>query len=331
MESNNKLLIIKPKYGLCNQITSIVKGIILAHISKRDIYIDKFQIDCNNSENRIELSEIFNLKKLYQIIKFFKLNVSIIHKLILENRTIVNNINIHEYNNCSDGNLKEHNYKINFISYLENNEKEDILDIGDTISSIIPDSYNEIYENFKINMPFHNNYIQSSIKIKECFQLQNYICIHLRLEDDCFKFMNTLISNNKGQEPKQEEEEVENTYKRIYEEELENIKKYNVKIYVCTSLSIYPNKLNEYYQNLKKKYNLIDKNDLINSFIFDNKNNCRELYGIIDFIIAKDSNYFIGCDWSSFSILLYNTHKFYNKSPKLLNLWKSCKKYNEKI
>ena len=325
MKSTNKLLIIKPKYGLCNQITSIVKGIILAHISKRDIYIDKFQIDYNNSENRIELSEIFNLKKLYQIIKFLKLNVTIIHKLILDNRNIVNNININEYNNCTDGNIKEHNYKINFISYLENNEKEDILDIGDTISSIIPESYTQIYENFKINIPFHITYIQSSIKVKECFQLQNYICIHLRLEDDCFKFMNALIYNNI------EQEEIVNTYKRIYEDELENIKKYNVKIYVCTSLCIYPNSLNEYYQNLKKKYNLIDKNDLINSFIFDNKNNSRELYGIIDFIIAKDSNYFIGCDWSSFSILLYNTHKFYNKSPKLLNLWKSCKINNEKI
>ena len=55
-----------------------------------------------------------------------------------------------------------------------------------------------------------------------------------------------------------------------------------------------------------KKYNLMDKNDLLLSIDLENNNyKCRELYGIIDYLIAKDSSYFVGCDWSSFSILLY--------------------------
>ena len=71
--------------------------------------------------------------------------------------------------------------------------------------------------------------------------------------------------------------------------------------------------------------NQIDKNDIIRELNFDlGGKKCRELYGIVDFIIARDSNYFIGCDWSSFSLLIYNNHIFRNKKTKLLNLWKNC-------
>jgi hypothetical protein len=45
--SNKKFLIIRPKYGLCNQLLSISKGIIFGIISNRDVIYSNFQLDSN--------------------------------------------------------------------------------------------------------------------------------------------------------------------------------------------------------------------------------------------------------------------------------------------
>jgi hypothetical protein len=79
---------------------------------------------------------------------------------------------------------------------------------------------------------------------------------------------------------------------------------------------------NEFYKNLKTKYNIIDKNDIIKV----NENECREIYGIIDFIIAQDSLYFCGSDWSSFSIFIYFNHKKSKKDARLINIWETLDK-----
>ena len=92
-------------------------------------------------------------------------------------------------------------------------------------------------------------------------------------------------------------------------------------------IKYYENKNNLFYDIIKKKYNLIDKYDLLNEIYFediDPQLNQREIYGILDYIIAQDSLYFVGCDWSSFSISLKNNHKSLNKSYNLLNIWKIC-------
>lgn len=64
-----------------------------------------------------------------------------------------------------------------------------------------------------------------------------------------------------------------------------------------------------------KKYSLVDKNHLINK---DDVNKYRELYAIIDFIIAKDAEYFIGNDPSSFSHFINNYFKHKNKPSKMI-------------
>ena len=52
---------------------------------------------------------------------------------------------------------------------------------------------------------------------------------------------------------------------------------------------------------------------------------CREIYAIVDFIIAKESSYFIGIDWSSFSLQIYNSHLEKDKSAELINIWTEIK------
>lgn len=315
----NKILIIRPIHGLCNQINSLVKGILLAYYTNRNLYIDKFQIDCNHIEKRNSIDQIYDLEKLQTIIDFLKLDVKILEETNIKDNSIIKKLNIQHENDYNN---------IIIENYMKNNENELILDIENLslFFDIKKHNLEEIYEQLRINLPFHNKYVELAEKIKETFHLQNYVCIHLRLEDDCIDYMKKCIDD-----PAITKNDIINIYKNIYEKELDELRKYKVKIYICTSLGIYPNQLNSYYKKLKNKYNLIDKNDLINSFSLNAKIKCRELYGIIDFLIAKDANYFIGCEWSSFSILISKASHFYNKNFKLLDLWQACKSKKKNI
>ena len=53
MHNNKKNLIIRPRCGLTNQLTCIAKGIIYAHITNRDLFIDNFQIKGNEKKSII--------------------------------------------------------------------------------------------------------------------------------------------------------------------------------------------------------------------------------------------------------------------------------------
>lgn len=319
MSLSNKILIIRPIHGLCNQINSLVKGILLAHNTNRNLYIDHFQIDCNHLERRNNINQIYDINKLQNIIDYLKLRVKIIEDFHIKDNYIIKKLFVQHDNDYS---------KINIENYMKENENEVILDIENLslFYNIHKYDLEEVFDKLIINIPFHNKFIELSKKIRETFNLKNYVCIHLRLEDDCFDYMKGCL-NNKNITI----EQIIQIYQNVYEKELEELKQYNVKIYICTSLGIYSNQLNSYYVQLKNKYNLIDKNDLINSFSIDAKVKCRELYGIIDFIIAKNAHYFIGCEWSSFSILINKINHFYNKRSKLLDLWQICKEKTKGI
>jgi len=90
----------------------------------------------------------------------------------------------------------------------------------------------------------------------------------------------------------------------------------NYNIYASTSLGLNDNINNDFYEEIKKKYNLIDKSDLIKDF---KDNNYREILAIIDIIIAKDSELFIGTDWSSFSCNIHHTHIINDKKSILID------------
>lgn len=313
MSLSNKILIIRPIHGLCNQINSLVKGILLAHQTNRNLYIDQFQIDCNHIEKRDNIDKIYDLQKLQNIIDFLKLHVKILKTLHIKDNSTIKKLNIQHEDDYSN---------IHIEKYMKENENELIIDIENLslFYDIKNHDFKKKYDQLRINIPFNNKYIELAEKIMETFHLKNYVCIHLRLEDDCIIYMKKCLND-----PNITKDQIIEIYQRVYEKELEELKQYNVKIYICTSLGIYSNQLNSYYKQLKNKYNLIDKNDLINSFSINTKIKCRELYGIIDFLIAKNANYFVGCEWSSFSLLISKISHFYNKRFKLLNLWQKCK------
>jgi hypothetical protein len=312
---NKNILIINLTSGLCNQLNTIAKSIILAEIFDRNIYFKSFQIHYNSNDNKLDFNEIINIDKLQENINKLKLNVKI-HKSLNINPTEIIKLN---------SNNQKYEYIKDYISLITLQKNVKYLNIECPISALIPEKYKEILDNIVLDIHFTDKFIHFASRIKETFNLNNYICVHLRMEDDCLNYMSSLLKNLSLKE-------IENIYKDIYTKEFEKLSKYNVKIYICTSLGIYENNNNQFYKELKKKYNLIDKNDLLLSIDLENNNyKCRELYGIIDYLVAKDSTYFVGCDWSSFSILLYNSHMFHIKNTTLLNLWNSCLDKNNKI
>jgi hypothetical protein len=307
-----KYLIIRPKYGLCNQLLSISKGIIIGEIIKRDIIFIGFQIDYRNESNICNFKDIIDIEHLKTIIKEMNLNVNIDSKEDLEC------FKIKTLFNEKTSVIKD------FIPLLENdeNKNEIYLDVDNPISCNIPLDYEKKLKYININIKFTNKYIELAHNIKNSLKLENYTCIHLRLEDDSIYFMNEHNKNFNFSV-------INEIYKSKYLDELnylKSLKNLNTKIYVCTSLLINDNKNNDFYKDIKKKYNLLDKNDFINDNDFGK---CREIYGIIDYIIAQDSIYFIGSDWSSFSIFLSEYHNYNKKANRLIDIYKTIMSMND--
>jgi hypothetical protein len=301
---NKKYLIIQPKNGLCNQLYSISRGVVLGLISKRDVIFKSFQLDYKNIENTCPFDAIINIDHIQNKLNEKNININIISNFKINGTKIITDLDI-----------EIHNIK-NLIQYLldDNNINEKYLDIECPISCEIPYEYRTLLKYIDLNIKFTDKYINIAKNIKSLLKIDYYCCIHLRLENDAISFMKEL-------NPLLTDEYINNFYKAKYIEHLNILKEYNINIYICSSLGISNNINNDFYKEIKKKYNLIDKNDIITV----TENNCREIYGIIDFIIAQDSLYFVGCDWSSFSYYIYSSHKDNKKNCHLLDLWETLK------
>jgi len=299
----NKYLVVTPKYGLCNQLMSISKGIILGIITNRNIIFKNFQLDYRNDENRCNFDEIIDIEYLKNILIKNNIDINIDSA----------NIDCKKVITYTDTNIS---YIRDFIPILmyESNINEIYLDIENPISYILPNEYIELYNNINVNIKFHDKYIEIANTIKNNLNLINYSVIHLRLEDDSINFLNNNTNSKSF-------DEINNIYIQKYIDEIERIKNNNINnsIYICTSLITDNNINNNIYNELKKKYNLTDKNDCIK--LIDNNEKCREIYAIIDFIIAKDGIYFVGSDWSSYSIYIYSYYKYSNKACLLIDIW----------
>jgi hypothetical protein len=304
--SIKKYLVVRPKYGLCNQLYSISKGIIYGIISNRDIIFSGFQIDYRDEDNLWEFSDIININDLQDKLKKLNLKINISSDL---------NIKCKKINTLVDEKISNIKDFVKILFY-EENINEDFLDIDNPISSSIPEKYNVLYKFLNINIKFVDKYINMAHEIKNNLNLKDYVSIHLRLEDDAINFMIDHNNNTNF-------ENFNNICKNKYLEELEKIReKNNNPIYICTSLIVNNNINNDFYKEIKEKYNCVDKN----MFITNSDYKCRELYGILDYIIAKDSQYFIGCDWSSFSYYIVQNHLLTKKEFKLIDIYETVKK-----
>ena len=303
---NDKIFILEPRSGLCNQLNCIVIGLILGIIFDRDIYFHGFQIDYMNQNNLYDFEKIINIDHINIILNKYDIKIKIIKNLHCD----INQIPVLRSNEQIKD-IKDIFSHIKSFDNLDNN----IINLKNPISTFIPDEFKDFFNYMKSNLKFDNKFIEISNSIKEKYELKDYCCIHLRMEDDALDFSSKKFNKSF--------ELMNDIHKQIYINELESLKNIDVKKYICTSLVINENKNNLFYKVIKKQYDLIDKNNIINDYdLFQNElSNKRELYGIIDYIIAKDSKYFIGCDWSSFSSSIINNHTINNKDYNILNIW----------
>jgi hypothetical protein len=164
---------------------------------------------------------------------------------------------------------------------------------------------------------------------------ENYYAVHLRLEDDWIKYITTFKKENDryGQTFEEASTDMFNRYVKCLEEILSEMKEQdNIKIYIATSLEKYPNKNNNFIDDLCKKFKgvcmrpsvipwqtvfptTIDEIDngihhlqfggYENNNLNDSDKNCRDLEAIIDFEMCKGASGFVGLIKSNFSFAIH--------------------------
>jgi hypothetical protein len=284
------IFIVEPKLGLCNQLQTIVKGILLSIKYQRDLFIHNFQINLN-TKTFANINEILDIDEINKFLKHYNYNIKILKEL---DCSILNKIedfklpNI-DYNKISD--LRTINTDIE--NYLQN----EYIYLGNIVSICLQNSLNLKYYDFKnkyyqilSNLKFNKEFYQLKDKIKNDLKLTNFTVIHLRIEDDALKHFSHFhkIPIN----------EYNNKLKSFYELHINNNK--NTNIYISSGILNFDNKINcQYYLDLKGKYNnIFDKSNIqIDKYYLNN----RELIAIVDLLICFDSSKFIGCGISSFS------------------------------
>jgi hypothetical protein len=305
---SRSIFIVKLYGGLCNQLQSITKSILLGQKYNRDIYIDKFHTNVYNN-SKCAITEVLNLTELNCMLTKLNIDINvltILHKNIACNIKPLYGV---EYDKISTLN------NLNDSLELPENQITPYLDIGNPISLCIYKSfglqfldYSNRYHTIICNMPFHTKFYDLANSIKADLNLTDYICIHLRIEDDAIDYYSSVCNIEKDVLIK--------TLLEFYKNQIH--KNYDSRIYICTGLLYFNNLHNPFYNLLKTtNSNIVDKQHFkIDKYYTQN----RELLAIIDYIIAQDAKKFIGWGFSSFSILLYVLHKNKNNPCEVLHI-----------
>jgi len=296
-----KKFIISFKNGLCNQLILLAKAIIIGHIFNRDLIFNGFQVDYQGSDYW-PLDSVVNINKLQQFLINNKIYVTLFTNFIYDKN-----------NNRNGKNSKNRkNYKILekdnpfLIDEINKNLDYQFLDCQTIFPAHIPDIYYKLFEHILINIDFVDFFHEKVAKIKNVLCLKNYNCVHLRMEDDIIHFMK--------QDFNYDNDFTNKYYKGLYNEELE--KMVGQKVFICTGLGLSENMNNNYYEEIKNKYNLVDKHQYMDNFY-----KYRELHAIIDLIIAKESDYFVGGNISTFSYVVILHFNSKNKNFKQLKTY----------
>jgi len=288
----DKKFIIFPGGGLCNQLWTISKSILLGHKYNRSIYFNNFEQNVCDKSSWCNINEVLDIEYINKFLINNNINTKIISKL--------------------EGEIKKINLKDKEIIYRETLDKEieeNInvvnLNLGNPVNlcisksfNLVPNDKNNLYYLICKNLKFQNKFYILKDKIKKELNLIDYVCIHLRIEDDAINYFSRTLNLDKN---KYNTELLE-----FYENE---IKKHSgKKIYIASGILKFHNTINyNYYVNLmQKNKNLCDKKDIVLPNKILNK---RELIAIIDFLICMDSDFFIGSAVSSFSVIINYYHK----------------------
>jgi hypothetical protein len=280
------LFIIQPRLGLCNQIKTIVNAILLGYKYSRDIYIDNFQANCNDENSYCDINTILDLDKMNIILSENNINIKILKTIdddIKEKIELLENIDYSSIQNI-----------LYITDIIEKNSHKQYLNIGNPVSVCVQTTFGsgvgDLYWNLSRNIKFHENFYNLKNKIIDELNLQNYISMHMRIENDAVHFFACCYNLTSS--------EYNNKLLDFY---LKQINENNgQKIYISSSVSYFGNSVNYSFYNdlVKNNNNLYDKTNInIDEYYLKN----RELLAIIDLLIAYDGEKFIGSWISSYS------------------------------
>jgi hypothetical protein len=310
------MFIISPRIGLCNQLQTIVKGLLLSIKYNRNLYIDKFQIDLN-SYRLTDINDILDIDEIQLFLSnVIKTPIKILKTLDIN---IINNFDKYYLPNIDYTKISDASYII--ASYInddiELNKNMEIIYLGSIVSLDIYTSFNYLWEDrsdnnlyFYImnNLKFNKIFYELKNYIKQELKLNNFNCIHLRIEDDAILFFSTCYNLSV--------DEYNKKLIKFYDDNIKTISQDQKQIYICSGILDFDNKINlSYYENIMKNNTLLcDKRNIkLDNYYLNN----RELIAIIDLLISFDSELFVGCAISSFTQVI-NTHHLSVHKPSII-------------
>jgi hypothetical protein len=301
------MLIVQPRIGLCNQLQSIVKTLLLGIKYNREVYIDGFQIDLES--NRLDdINEILDIDNMNNFFEDNNLSVR-----IKKNFQFMINIDNYKMKNI-DYNSIPTSLFIN--DKIEENLNNNIIFVGNPVSlslnlsfNIDPDNFDNLYFLLITNIFFKQKFYDLKNDLKKQLNLTNFTSIHLRIEDDALQHFSNCYNLT-----------IEEYNKKLINYYLDKINKVTDKIYICSGILDYSNKINLNFYNelIKNNSNICDKRN--NTIIPDCIKNNRELIAIVDLIMSFDSENFIGCWVSSFSQIINAKFIIESKNTQLFML-----------
>lgn len=272
--------------GLLNQFNHLINGITLAHFNKRNICNPSFLVNYNKLDS-ILFSEVIDMDHFNKLLTSLNFNTTIEFDEDFEKQEWVKKS---YYNNLVlvDG--------IEHISSILAQDDESYIDLGLLFAMYTiydPDLSHRRLSIYK-DMRFTQQYYDI---LNFCKTLLGEFCnvVHLRLEDDWIK---ACIVSHGGTF-----EEISDRLIASYNQKMDDVFNPNDTIYIATHLLKSENKNNWIMEEIKKKYpNAVftipwrDK--------FPNVTKGREIDALVDYMICRNAQKFIGLAASTFSLAI---------------------------
>lgn len=269
-------------HGLVNQLYALINGIMIGHFTDRLISVRDFCPNYNTNE-KLSIGKVFDIGRLNVVLRELGLKTQV----GTNGRgysTVRHRLNIKDVDDIA-------------ILKILNDLKEPAIDLDFTwftqfVKSSRPDIKSMFFE-LLTRLPFKREFTEVVESLKNRLQLSNYKVIHLRLEDDMIKFR-TETSGDKEFGEKQRQSFI-GRIKELFSSE--------DKLFIATDLGKSENRYNNVLEQL-----LIDYPNARTSKGWREHHPGipvgRELDAIIDYLICRDGEFFLGDSSSTFSTVL---------------------------
>lgn len=275
--------------GLLNQIFNLVNGLTLAHLNKRDLCNPTF-LPNYNSLDSVCLSKIVDIDHLNNLLQSINFDVMVrIDPILDKNNWIIPSY--HDRFILVDA--------LEYISDILTQDDQEYIDLGlvfgiySSGGKFVSEGRLTIYTDLK----FNNEYYKVLDYCVSKFLSEKYNVIHLRIEDDWIKYYMNCIGADTF-------EECSNKLINKYFEVMHNTFDSNDVIYVATHLLKSENKNNFIMTEIQRKYPHAVFSIPWREH-FPNILKGREIDALIDYLICKRAEKFIGLGASTFSIMLH--------------------------